>query len=74
MTGRPISWSSRRGVDVGVAKQILDPLLAQFTKTHIARVSGLSYETIDHIDHLKVRRVDSSTVRALSHFADRGSK
>lgn len=65
MSGRAISWSRKRGVDVGVAKEVLDPLLDRFSKAYIARVSGISCETLDRIDRLKARRVEDSTIRVL---------
>lgn len=65
MAKRRISASRKRGVDVMVAKTELDPLLREYSKLEVAKVSGLSAETLDKIDHVKVARVDASTVWAL---------
>lgn len=57
--------AKRRGVDVMVAKAELDPLLRRHSKQEVASMSGLSAETLQNIDHVKVARVAASTVRAL---------
>jgi hypothetical protein len=50
------------------AKIVLDKLLSRMTKNQISKLTGISFETLTHIDNLATKTVEKSIVDMLARF------